>query len=410
MFSEKDRKLLVYPPIYRLGLLGKWIRNFLMSGILQGTPVLLQIQGFRFNGLNKLMTSVSYLGEEEFYTLLLVSLLWIFSSKLGRLLAFVMSIGFWFSGFFKNLLCLPRPPSPPVKPLAHCSDWAFPSHHSVLNVAVPWYIWLYVYVQCDWSGLSITSLLAMISFWSFSIMFSRLYLGVHSPADVLAGGIMGCVILIVWLLVDEYVETHLQSGQFILLLFTAALFGISIYPDPNPPSIVIVETIHCICSSFGINVGYYVNSFLKTSSVAIFEESSEVNDLKLLYQIPVRVLLGGISLLVLKFFLEKTASLLLTSLLALFGIPSCRVKRRSAVTAEKVHYSEYFEVVNKVCMCVIVDKINCFIVLNCLLQLEEKGSPNGVVNVDLAVRFITFTGIGFGAAFLIPTLFKLLLL
>ncbi len=38
------------------------------------------------------------------------------------------------------------------------------------------------------------------------MMFSRIYLGVHSPADVVAGSLVGCLILSVWFRYDDIVD------------------------------------------------------------------------------------------------------------------------------------------------------------------------------------------------------------
>lgn len=105
------------------------------------------------------------------------------------------------SGSLKNLLCLPRPPVPPVVPLHHCQDWSLPSHHALLSVNIPWYLWFYIQLHYH-STLSSeihTMLFVSISLWSFLVMFSRMYLGVHSPADILSGGIIGCLLLASWL-------------------------------------------------------------------------------------------------------------------------------------------------------------------------------------------------------------------
>lgn len=44
-------------------------------------------------------------------------------------------------------------------------------------------------------------------------MFSRLYLGVHSPADIVAGGIVGCVILACWIKIDNVVDRYIAYGD-----------------------------------------------------------------------------------------------------------------------------------------------------------------------------------------------------
>ena len=41
---------------------------------------------------------ISFLGEEEFYTLLVPLLMWVFEARLGRLLALLMSCAFYCAG------------------------------------------------------------------------------------------------------------------------------------------------------------------------------------------------------------------------------------------------------------------------------------------------------------------------
>lgn len=68
------------------------------AGILSGTPVLLRIQNLRNVPMNVAMGAVSFLGEAEFYTLLVVTILWICDSRLGRLISLLMALCFYFTG------------------------------------------------------------------------------------------------------------------------------------------------------------------------------------------------------------------------------------------------------------------------------------------------------------------------
>ena len=46
------------------------------------------------------------------------------------------------------------------------------------------------------------------------MMFSRIYLGVHSPADVVAGSLVGCLALSAWLHYDDILDRATAvSGQ-----------------------------------------------------------------------------------------------------------------------------------------------------------------------------------------------------
>ena len=70
----------------------------MVVGILSGTPVLLRIQGLRTAPVNVAMGVVSFLGEEEFYTLLVVIILWLCDARMGRLLSLLMALCFYITG------------------------------------------------------------------------------------------------------------------------------------------------------------------------------------------------------------------------------------------------------------------------------------------------------------------------
>ena len=39
----------------------------------------------------------------------------------------------------------------------------------------------------------------ILSSGSFGVMLSRMYLGVHSPADIVCGGVVGVIVLSLWI-------------------------------------------------------------------------------------------------------------------------------------------------------------------------------------------------------------------
>lgn len=82
-----------------------WCHNLVLIslGIVSGTPVLLRIQNLRTPLMNKAMGLISFLGEEEFYTILVVVILWVCEARLGRLLSLLMAISFYVTGMLFKL-------------------------------------------------------------------------------------------------------------------------------------------------------------------------------------------------------------------------------------------------------------------------------------------------------------------
>ncbi|EDO27291.1 predicted protein [Nematostella vectensis] len=117
----------------------------------------------------------SFFGTEEFYTPLVCLMTWVIDAKLGRLICFLMGIGFYVAGFVKNLLCLPRPSNPPIVPLEPSSfeTWGLPSHHAVLGVLIPWYIWLYSLLHFNFSQWQFITLFAVIVLCYALVMITR---------------------------------------------------------------------------------------------------------------------------------------------------------------------------------------------------------------------------------------------
>lgn len=343
--ASPSTTLSVYPPIYRLGKVGRALRDSLMTAIIRGTPVLMQIQSFRSPSITTFMKGVSFLGEEEFYTVLVPFVTWTLNFKMGCLLAILMGLGFCVGGFLKNILCLPRPPSPPIIPADHCHDWSFPSHHAILNVTIPWYIWIFCYTRFNWSPLILGIAFVGVSFWCFSILFSRLYLGVHSPADIMAGGIIGCLLLVCYLLVDDILFKDFMSSlqfSFLCVLFMCAF--LAFFPDPHPRTIIVSETAGMLCVSIGIIVGVSLNRALGLKAKASFEETDPLYITACL-----RYFVGIGIVLFCKIMFGIVTKFLVSNSLMLLGLQHHYTRMTSDVLPPLVHYSPgTFVVLDKV--------------------------------------------------------------
>lgn len=199
-----------------------------------------------------MMHFLSFLGTEEFYTPIVVLLEWVIDTRLARLFTILMGVGFYFTTFMKNILRLPRPPSPPVQVLETTYDWSLPSLHSVIGVMLPWYICLYIYQHYQLLNWEIFTMVTLITFWSTSVSFSRLYLGVHSPADIVSGVVPGTLMLLIYLSLDDTLDTFITSGSFVILkTLLFYIIMLRIHPASGSPTHSYGETVICNSVAFG---------------------------------------------------------------------------------------------------------------------------------------------------------------
>lgn len=94
-------------------------------------------------------------------------------------------------------------------------DFGWPSTHSMNAVALPFYllrcafpiaVWDYAEPATMWG----CGLLATL--WALAVSASRVYLGVHSPADVQGGMMLGAIVLRLWLLFHRALSAWVVCG------------------------------------------------------------------------------------------------------------------------------------------------------------------------------------------------------
>ncbi len=164
-------------------------------------------ENVRNDVLTPIMKLITHLGDKGIFWILLAIILCCFKKTrpIGLMagIALVMSV-LINNAIIKNMVARPRPYLPETVGgqglkllIEEQDDWSFPSGHSGASFAAA-----VVFLFKGDKRLGIPAIIM-----AFLIAFSRLYVGVHYPSDVLAGVITGtcCAIIsfMIWSIVEK---------------------------------------------------------------------------------------------------------------------------------------------------------------------------------------------------------------
>jgi len=151
------------------------------------------LEKIRMPGLNELMLAVTRLGEETAFLVIALMVFWCVDKKKGY---YIMAVGFLgtMANQIVKLSCrVPRPwvidPEFPILEQAReaATGYSFPSGHT--QSAVGTFGCLAVTAEKKWWKILCVMIAALVG-------FSRMYLGVHTPADVLVAAVMACLLIL----------------------------------------------------------------------------------------------------------------------------------------------------------------------------------------------------------------------
>ena len=191
------------------------MEEYLWSLIPWGYLILLNIEAVRTNFLNAVFPIITDLGHELFYIVLITLVYWSVNKSVGQGLAYAYTFTVVLYSWIKGLFAIPRPGeldlettlikagiSPRLTVMRQVPGHAFVSGHAQASAVVWGY--LAYHFKKTWFWVLAIILVMLIS-------FSRMYLGVHFPQDVIGGLIIGIIYLILWLLFEPYIRTWLSN-------------------------------------------------------------------------------------------------------------------------------------------------------------------------------------------------------
>jgi membrane-associated phospholipid phosphatase len=184
---------------------------FLAAVYRWGIGVIQNIQLIKSPGLTGVIQFITALGTEAFYILAILLLFWCVDEKKGMRLGLLVILSGFVSGFFKVLFKHPRPYNlEPSVGLASETTFGFPSAHAQVSLCfwLPCASWFGLYLQ----GKGKNGTAARIAAIGITLVigFTRLYLGVHFPTDLLGGWLLGTLILGVYYKFSEPIAALLS--------------------------------------------------------------------------------------------------------------------------------------------------------------------------------------------------------
>jgi membrane-associated phospholipid phosphatase len=137
--------------------------------------------------LDGVMNGFTFLGRIEFYLVFIPFIYWAVDRRVGVRLLLILIYTDFIAASFKLLFHEPRPYwVGDVKALSAETSYGIPSSHASDSLAAGGY--LLKHVKQTWARW-------LIGIVVFFVAFSRLYLGVHFPQDVLFGWLIGFAML-----------------------------------------------------------------------------------------------------------------------------------------------------------------------------------------------------------------------
>ncbi|MDY6932853.1 MAG: phosphatase PAP2 family protein [Spirochaetota bacterium] len=180
-----------------------------------GIDVIIAIQQYRTPYLDYFFKVITTLGDSIFYLIFLPIIFWCSNTRVSVRLFAIFFLSSWINSELKNIFEQPRPYNlnPDVK-IGETGGPGLPSGHAQGSFI----LWTYLacWVQKGWFYAFSVSIIILIA-------FSRVYLGVHFPTDILGGWIIACLLLLAFYGSIEKIEKWLKNLTLIqgmLITFT----------------------------------------------------------------------------------------------------------------------------------------------------------------------------------------------
>ena len=213
--------------------------------------------------LHAAFTAGAALGNELFFITFLPLFFWEGYYTIGRRVILLWGTQYYVGQLLKELLQLPRPDPRLVAQLEthYAIEYGLPSTHAMNAVAMPWYILSLLHGAGGLAGWAHPAATLAAIAWTVLCTGSRLYMGVHTPADIMAGLALGAASLALHVAYGGTMDAALMGWTLTPLAIVVALIVlVVVYPRPASPRWVSSpgDTTIILGVTAGVVVGCWV--------------------------------------------------------------------------------------------------------------------------------------------------------
>ncbi|CAG9817539.1 unnamed protein product [Phaedon cochleariae] len=162
------------------------------------------------------------LGDETFYSVFIPFWFWNIDGAVGRRFVLTWATVMYIGQGVKDIIRWPRPGSPVVQLQNKWSlEYGMPSTHAMVGVSIPFSVLIFTVNRYQYSvplGLCIAIL------WCSLICTSRLYLGMHTILDIIAGLGLAIAIMAFMIPLIDYFDEYLLTSPTAPFITTSYLY------------------------------------------------------------------------------------------------------------------------------------------------------------------------------------------
>nr|XP_018259107.1 uncharacterized protein I303_08651 [Kwoniella dejecticola CBS 10117]OBR81265.1 hypothetical protein I303_08651 [Kwoniella dejecticola CBS 10117] len=243
-----------------------WLRRYLVKRLREEKDWMADWQvRVRTEGRDKFFYWTAIFGTHTFFMTFLPVLFFFGFPVKARGLLYVVGMGIHISSFAKDLVCTPRPYSPPVIRLSmstHHHEYGFPSSHSTNSVSIALFFggWLYELRHQVGSSANAPLIITVVLFvYAASVVGGRLYTGMHSTADIIGGSLMGAACWLLWVIVGAQTEAWVNTGTWLVpaISIPLTLGMVHYHPEPLDDCPCFEDAIAVLAVILGSFVGHW---------------------------------------------------------------------------------------------------------------------------------------------------------